>query len=51
MKQRPGTLGMASRIPGMTPAAITALRVYLRKCGADPLQQQYAVGRTASASI
>jgi len=29
-KIKPGTLGQASRITGMTPAAITILRVYLR---------------------
>ena len=29
-KSKPGTLGQASRITGMTPAAITILRVYLR---------------------
>ena len=29
-KSRPNTLGQASRITGMTPAAITILRVYLR---------------------
>ncbi len=29
--QRPETLGQASRIPGMTPAAISLLLVYLRK--------------------
>ncbi len=28
---RPGTIGQASRIPGMTPAAISLLRVYLKK--------------------
>ena len=30
-KQRPETLGQASRIPGMTPAAISLLLVYLKK--------------------
>ena len=29
--QRPGTLGQASRIPGVTPAAVSLLRVYLKK--------------------
>ena len=29
--QRPGTLGQASRIPGVTPAAVSVLRVYLKK--------------------
>ena len=29
--QRPGTLGQASRIPGITPAAVSLLRVYLKK--------------------
>jgi tRNA uridine 5-carboxymethylaminomethyl modification enzyme len=28
-QSRPGTLGQASRIPGITPAAITALQIYL----------------------
>ena len=30
-KQRPETLGQASRIPGMTPAAISLLLVFLKK--------------------
>ena len=30
-KQRPGTLGLASRMPGMTPAAISILRIHLKK--------------------
>ncbi|MBN9289296.1 MAG: tRNA uridine-5-carboxymethylaminomethyl(34) synthesis enzyme MnmG [Gammaproteobacteria bacterium 39-13] len=30
-RQKPKTVGMASRIPGMTPAAISLLLVYLRK--------------------
>jgi len=29
---RPTTIGQASRIPGMTPAAISLLLVYLKKC-------------------
>ena len=29
--QRPRTLGVALRIPGITPAAVTAIRVYLKK--------------------
>jgi tRNA uridine 5-carboxymethylaminomethyl modification enzyme len=42
---RPGTLGQASRIPGMTPAALAVLRAYLHRmippaapdaCEADP---------------
>ncbi|MGQ9811851.1 MAG: tRNA uridine-5-carboxymethylaminomethyl(34) synthesis enzyme MnmG [Dissulfurimicrobium sp.] len=32
-KQRPDTLGRASRISGVTPAAITAIRIYLKKHG------------------
>jgi len=32
---RPSTLGQAERIPGMTPAAISLLRVHLKKHGAD----------------
>ncbi len=34
-RQRPDSLGRASRISGITPAAITALRIYLRKKGLD----------------
>jgi tRNA uridine 5-carboxymethylaminomethyl modification enzyme len=30
---RPDTVGQAARIPGMTPAAISLLLVYLRKDG------------------
>ena len=30
-RSRPATLGQAARIPGMTPAAISLLRVYLKK--------------------
>ena len=29
-KVRPRTLGQASRIPGVTPAAVSALMIYLR---------------------
>jgi len=32
--QRPETVGQASRIPGMTPAAVSLLLVHLRKRGA-----------------
>ncbi len=32
-KQRPDSLGRASRISGITPAAITAIRIYLKKKG------------------
>jgi len=31
MQQRPETLGLASRIPGMTPAAISLLLIYMKK--------------------
>jgi tRNA uridine 5-carboxymethylaminomethyl modification enzyme len=34
-KVRPGSLGGAARIPGMTPAALTALMVHLRRTAAD----------------
>ncbi len=34
-EQRPETLGQASRIPGVTPAAISLLRVYLKKYYSD----------------
>ncbi len=30
---KPETVGMASRLPGVTPAAISLLLVYLKKCG------------------
>ena len=33
VESRPQTLGMASRIPGVTPAAISLLLVYLKKTG------------------
>ena len=32
-RTRPDTVGQASRIPGMTPAAVSLLLVYLRKAG------------------
>ena len=32
-RSRPGTVGQASRIPGMTPAAISLLLVHLKKQG------------------
>jgi tRNA uridine 5-carboxymethylaminomethyl modification enzyme len=32
---RPKTLGQAARIPGMTPAAIAILSVYLRRHGRE----------------
>ncbi len=35
MAQRPATLGQASRIPGVTPAAISLLLVYLKKRAGD----------------
>ena len=37
---RPTTLGQASRLPGITPAAVSLLRVYLRKLHADAAPQQ-----------
>jgi tRNA uridine 5-carboxymethylaminomethyl modification enzyme len=30
---RPGTIGQASRIPGMTPAAVSLLLIHLKKTG------------------
>ena len=36
--QRPETLGQASRISGVTPAAISLLLVHLRRAGALPVQ-------------
>ncbi len=35
MKHKPKTLGLASRIPGVTPAAITVLAVHLKKQAAN----------------
>lgn len=32
-RTRPETLGQAARVPGITPAAISILLVYLKKCG------------------
>ena len=34
-EQRPATVGQASRIPGVTPAAVSLLLVHLKKRGAD----------------
>ena len=34
-KKKPDSIGLASRIPGVTPAALTALRIYLKKKGLD----------------
>ena len=53
-KHRPGTLGQASRISGVTPAAISLLLVHLKKnkfrgflgdapAGAEPAYQDAAV--------
>jgi tRNA uridine 5-carboxymethylaminomethyl modification enzyme len=36
---RPATLGQASRVPGITPAAVSLLRVYLRKLAANAAPQ------------
>tara|TARA_B100000900_G_scaffold56055_1_gene41888 strand:- start:664 stop:1308 length:645 start_codon:yes stop_codon:yes gene_type:complete len=35
---RPGNIGRASRLPGMTPAAISMLMVYLKKYGTNNLK-------------
>ena len=32
-RQRPDSIGRASRISGITPAAITAIRIHLKKLG------------------
>jgi tRNA uridine 5-carboxymethylaminomethyl modification enzyme len=40
--QRPSTLGQAARIPGVTPAAISLLRVYLKKFAATASLQKSA---------
>ncbi|MGA0805980.1 MAG: tRNA uridine-5-carboxymethylaminomethyl(34) synthesis enzyme MnmG [Pseudohongiellaceae bacterium] len=45
-QQRPDTLGRASRIPGVTPAAISLLLVYLKKHQGLPKQSQQ-IDRTA----
>jgi len=34
-EHRPYTLGQAARIPGMTPAAVSLLRIYLKKYSAQ----------------
>ena len=44
---RPETLARASRIPGITPAAVSLLLIYLKKRGV--LQRQNTVEKTASA--
>ena len=45
---RPGTLGQASRIPGVTPAAVALLRVYARqhgvRCGGDATEDARGEG-------
>jgi tRNA uridine 5-carboxymethylaminomethyl modification enzyme len=39
-KHRPETLGQASRISGITPAAISLLMIHLRKGGYKAFQQK-----------
>ncbi|MDO8708061.1 MAG: tRNA uridine 5-carboxymethylaminomethyl modification protein GidA, partial [Pseudomonas sp.] len=39
---RPETLGQASRIPGVTPAAISLLMIHLKKRGAGRQLEQSA---------
>jgi tRNA uridine 5-carboxymethylaminomethyl modification enzyme len=41
-KVRPQTLGQASRIPGVTPAAISLLLIHLKKRGAGRQLEQSA---------
>ncbi|WP_295552577.1 hypothetical protein, partial [uncultured Pseudacidovorax sp.] len=41
-KHRPETLGQASRISGITPAAISLLMIHLRKGGYKAFQQKDA---------
>ena len=36
---RPATIGQASRIPGVNPADISVLLIYLKKTGADKARQ------------
>lgn len=49
MRQRPATLGQASRLSGVTPAAISLLLIHLRKRGA-PAGRAQLVRSTESAS-
>lgn len=46
-RQRPETLGQASRISGVTPAAISLLLVYLKKGGASDLAAARAAAHAA----
>jgi tRNA uridine 5-carboxymethylaminomethyl modification enzyme len=39
MQARPGTVGQASRVPGVTPAAISLLLVYLKRRAATERAQ------------
>jgi tRNA uridine 5-carboxymethylaminomethyl modification enzyme len=49
MATRPATLGQAARIPGMTPAALTALLGHVRKPAARPERQGSGQGEARSA--
>ncbi|MDF3035151.1 MAG: mnmG, partial [Paucimonas sp.] len=48
-KHRPETLGQASRISGVTPAAISLLLVYLKKGGFKGFALADSTGREAAA--
>ncbi|MFT7289088.1 MAG: tRNA uridine 5-carboxymethylaminomethyl modification enzyme [Halieaceae bacterium] len=41
-QQKPDTLGRASRIPGITPAAISLLLVHMKRRDSEPARQQIA---------
>jgi tRNA uridine 5-carboxymethylaminomethyl modification enzyme len=49
-KHRPETLGLASRISGVTPAAISLLLVHLRKHSADGFYRQRTSGAARAAT-
>jgi tRNA uridine 5-carboxymethylaminomethyl modification enzyme len=49
-RQRPETLGLASRISGVTPAAISLLMVHLRKSGHRAFAKDADASTTATAS-
>ena len=42
--QRPATLALAGRIPGVTPAALSLLRVHLRRRQAEPIEGEEPAG-------
>jgi tRNA uridine 5-carboxymethylaminomethyl modification enzyme len=48
---RPGSLGQASRIPGVTPAAVSLLLIYLKKRGLLDRPASGDVGATLASNI